>query len=245
MKLFWALAILLALSVGILTFVEKEKEKVPADIAKQNEEQNYVESVAISSSSASSVQAAQGAEFKLRILSEPESAELFLDGQKVGVTPYELSIAQQSQKLKLSAEGFDDYERQVPAAKDAEGDLVWKIQLKKTTSKSVANSEASRNGFHFEKKRLKGWLLQLKALSLKDFGPTTPQEFVNLSDVKFCKVKIKGEEWVRILVGPYVQKNEAQKVLGSIHIDWPQAFLTRDQECLGQAGNMKAQRKKK
>lgn len=231
MKLFWALFILLVLSVGILFYVGQENKKLPADLAHTTESQNYVESVTAVSSS--SLKGETPVEFRLRILSEPDGAEIFLDAQRAGVAPLEVTISEQSQKLKLSVEGYDDYERQVPAAKDAEGDLVWKIQLKKINSKKEQIEKAK---FVFKKQNLKGWLLQLKALSLSEFKPELLKNYQNLSEVKTCKVRIKNEEWVRVLVGPYAQKKTALKVLESLKTEWPETFLTQNQICLGDHG---------
>ena len=269
MKRIWALSFLMILSVGLLYFVSQEKKKISSDKIPQN----YVASIPSSAPALSSISSSiPTQDFKLRVLSEPEGADVFIDSQRQGSTPYEFTIGAESQKLKLIADGYDDYERQVPAAKDAEGDLVWKIQLKRlqktmsSSSQSKAeavkimksenpekkfkkqlehslNSEAAK--FSFTKKVLKGWLLQLKAYPLSQFTKSEVELFTRkdfllgkFGKPQFCRVEVKGDVWVRVLIGPYSLKDIAQKNLLKIKDSYPDAFLNKNQNCIAGASEL-------
>ncbi len=218
-------SLLLALSVWTLMFVIKKKETAQAE----SEKVTIIES---KSASMSSVQTSAPAEvaasdYRLRILSEPAGAAIWLESEQVGQTPLEIPVPADSKKLRLSLNGFEDYERQIPAAKDSEGDLVWKIQLKKDV-KPLSVS--------FYPKEIGPFSVQIKAVPLQEFSDAdTAATDVN---AKFCRVVVKDKAWVRVVLGPYKNKKLAQVTLKSIKAKHPQAFVATRHQCLAKADNV-------
>lgn len=212
-------SLLVAVSVSVLIYVNSAKEKQ----RKKEEQVTVVESQAASSlpnvesSSSSSV----SADYRLRVLSEPEGAEVYVDLVKVGMAPVEIPVPKESQKLKLSLPGYDDYERQIPAAKDSEGDLVWKIQLKKAPPKEVVK---------FHTKEISPFSIQIKAVPLADFYDSE-KDFEGINP-KFCRVSINDNTWVRVVTGPYKNKKIAGDALKQIKKKYADAFLGAKQKCL-------------
>ncbi len=219
------LIFILALGVGLFFYIQKERKNLALEKEKANVIENYA--VSGSKSSTSSIAPAEttvpGA-FRLKILSEPEGASVFVDEQKVGVAPYDLVIPVESKKLRLEAEGYDSFARQIPASKDAEGDLVWKIQLKKNIVREVVPEKVFFRG------SLASFLIQLKAIDFEDFKSDSVKAFED-QNVKFCKVQIKDKIWVRVLKGPYPTKEKALKWLKSVKADYPEAFIATKQKC--------------
>jgi hypothetical protein len=215
----------LALGVALFFYIQKERKNLALEKEKTNVVENY--SISGSKSSASSItslETSSSSDFHLKILSEPEGASVFIDEEKVGVAPFDFVIPAESKKLRLEAEGHEPFNRQIPASKDAEGDLVWKIQLKKII---VVEKVPEKTFF---KGTLTSFLIQLKAISLEDLKVETVKAFEN-ENVKFCKVQIKDKIWVRILKGPYPTKEKAMKWLKSVKSDHPEAFITTKQKC--------------
>jgi hypothetical protein len=214
------LILILVLGLGLFYFVLHERKKI--DEGKNKE---LIESVSINDSSSSSSSSALSGDYRLRVLSEPEGAGVWVDDVRSGITPYEMPIPQEAKKIRLQANGYDTYTRQVPALRDAEGDLVWKIQLKKTGSKDDKLSEI------FYKGTLKPFSIQLKAIPLLEFSPKNVKEFES-KKAKFCKVELDGNIWVRILVGPFATKAKANSVLRTVHNQYREAFVTQKQTCI-------------
>jgi hypothetical protein len=212
-------SLLIGLSLWILAYVNSEKDKQ----RKEAEKVTIVESQAasslpgIESSSSSSV----SADYRLRVLSEPEGADVYVDSEKVGQAPVEIPVPKESQKLKLTLSGYDDYERQIPAARDSEGDLVWKIQLKKAPPKEVVN---------FHTKEISPFSIQIKAVPLADFYDSE-KDFEGIKP-KFCRVSINDNTWVRVVTGPYKNKKLAGDALKQIKKKYADAFLGTKQKCL-------------
>ncbi|MEZ4815216.1 MAG: PEGA domain-containing protein [Bdellovibrionota bacterium] len=168
-----------------------------------------------SSSSSSS------ADYRLRVLSEPVGAAVFVNNEKLGQTPVEVPVPVETQKMRLTMEGYESYERQIPAAKDSEGDLVWKIQLKKETPKEKVE---------FYSREISPFSVQVKSVLLVDFS-ANKEDFPDINP-KFCRVNIQGNNWVRVLLGPYSTKKKAQSQLVKIKKKYPDAFLSTKQDCL-------------
>lgn len=213
-------SVLVALSLWILVYVSSEKEKQQ----KEDSKVTVVESQAASSLSGmdtSPASSASSVDFRLKVLSEPAGADVFVDSEKIGQAPVELPIPSQSKKLKLSLEGFDDYERQIPALKDSEGDLVWKIQLKKAPPKEVVN---------YYTKEISPFSVQIKAVPLNDFSDSE-KSFAEIK-AKFCRVSINNSTWVRVVTGPYSNKKKANDALKQIKKKYADAFLSTKQKCL-------------
>jgi hypothetical protein len=219
------LLFVLGLGVGLFFYVQKERKNLDLEKEKADVVENY--SVSGSKSSSSSItpmdNPSLGA-FHLKILSEPEGAIVFVEDQKMGTAPYDLQIPIESKKLRLEIEGYDSFTRQIPASKDAEGDLVWKIQLKKKIVREVIPEKT------FYKGTLASFLIQLKAVVFEDFKSDTVKSFED-QNVKFCKVQIKDKIWVRVLKGPYPSKEKALKWLKSAKNDYPEAFIATKQKC--------------
>ncbi len=78
------------------------------------------------------------AQAKLKISTEPDAAEVFIEGKSLGKTPLEIPLLNdKTQNVKLQADGYEEFNRLAPEAPE-QGDLAWKIQLK---SKKLANLE--------------------------------------------------------------------------------------------------------
>lgn len=212
-------SVLVAISIWGLVYVNSEKEKQ----RKEEEKVTVVESQAASSlvTSESSSNSSAPADYRLRVLSEPEGAEVYVDSVKVGQAPVEIPVPKESQKLRLSLVGYDDYERQIPAAKDSEGDLVWKIQLKKAPPREVVN---------FYTKEISPFSVQIKAVPLADFYDSE-KDFEGVNP-KFCRVSINNNTWVRVVTGPYKNKKQAGDALKQIKKKYADAFLATKQKCL-------------
>lgn len=216
---------ILAFGVGLFFYIQKERKKSAVEQERDNVIENY--SVSGSKSSASSLspmESPSSGDFHLKILSEPEGADVFVDDQKMGVAPFDVVIPSESKKLRLEIEGHEPFTRQIPASKDAEGDLVWKIQLKKKIVQEVVSEKI------FYKGTLSSFLIQMKAVAFEDFKMATVKIFEE-QNVKFCKVQIKDKIWVRVLKGPYPTKEKALKWLKSVKSDYPEAFIATKQKC--------------
>lgn len=214
-------SLLLAVSLWILVYVSAEKEKKK----KEDEKVTVVESKAASSlgdaelmdtsSSSSSV------DYRLRVLSEPVGADVYVNNEKLGQTPVEVAVPAETQKMRLVLKGYESYERQIPAAKDSEGDLVWKIQLKKDEPKEQ---------IEFYSQTISPFSIQIKSVLLIDFT-AKKEDFPGLNP-KFCRVNIQGNNWVRVLMGPYASKKKALVQLAKIKKVFPDAFLSTKHDCL-------------
>lgn len=213
-------SLLIAISIWVLIYVNSEKEKQ----SKEDSKIMVVESQAASSLSdvnSSQSSSSSSVDFRLKVLSEPPGAEVYVESEKVGQAPVEFPVPVDSKKLKLSLTGYDDYERQIPAAKDSEGDLVWKIQLKKSPPKVVVN---------YYTKEVGPFSVQIKAVPLSDFYDS--EESYSDLKAKFCRVKINDSMWVRVVTGPYKTKKMAAEALKKIKKKYADAFLSTKQKCL-------------
>lgn len=217
-------SLLVAFALWALVYINsvREKERI------ESEKVTVVESQAASSlasfeSVSSQSSSSSSSDFRLRILSEPEGATVFLDNDQVGQSPVEVIVPQESRKMKLSLEGYEDYERQVPAARDSEGDLVWKIQLRKSNA-------APAIPIKFYSKELAPFSIQIKAVPLSDFSEKAT-DFVGFKPV-FCRVKINEVFWVRVLAGPYPTKKKASQALTRLQKNYSDAFLSTKHKCL-------------
>jgi len=215
-------SILVALSLWALVYVNsiKEKKRIEA------EKITVIESQAASSLSQSEMSSSQSSvaslsDFRLRVLTEPEGAEIFMDADSVGKTPLEVVVPAESKKMRLVLEGYEDYERQVPASRDSEGDLVWKIQLRKSGSQMPLS---------FYSKSISPFSVQIKAVPLAEFSEYQ-KDYEGLQP-KFCRVKIKDAVWVRVLTGPYSNKKKANEALAEIKTKYVDAFLSAKHKCL-------------
>lgn len=216
---------ILAFGTALFFYVQKERKKLALEKEKANVVENYAISGSKSStSSVTSLETSAASSFQLKILSEPEGAVVFVEEEKVGITPFDFVIPVESKKLRLESEGYEPYSRQIPGSKDAEGDLVWKIQLKK---KAVSEKLPEKTFF---KGTISSFLIQMKAVAFEDFKSDTVKAFED-ENVKFCKVQIKDKIWVRVLKGPYPTKEKALKWLKSVKSDHPEAFITTKQKC--------------
>lgn len=216
---------ILAFGVGLFFYIQKERKKSALEKEKENVVENYsVSGSKSSSSSLSPLESPPSSDFHLKILSEPEGAIVFIDDQKMGIAPFDVVIPAESKKLRLEIEGYEPFNRQIPASKDAEGDLVWKIQLKKKIIQEVVSEKI------FFKGTLSSFLIQMKAIALEDFKMATVKMFEK-ENVKFCKVQVKDKIWVRVLKGPYPTKEKALKWLKSVKDDYPEAFIATKQKC--------------
>jgi hypothetical protein len=220
-------SLLIAASLGVIVYVAARKEKIKLEQAKPT----VIESIASSSasmSSESSMAKPTVPDFRLRILSEPAGAEIFFDGESVGKTPFEVAVPGESRRMRLVLNGYDDYERQVPAARDSEGDLVWKIQLKKKQIKKAVK---------FFMKEIAPFSVQIKAIPMSDFAESDENFDDVKNDLKFCRVVINskaGEKiWVRVVAGPYSTKAKASAALSKIKVTHPDAFLSTKHKCIG------------
>lgn len=213
-----ALIFVLIVGIGLLYYVVSERKKI-----EDGKNKELIESVAIASSSSASSSSAAPTDFHLRVLSVPNGANVMVDGEEVGVTPFEMPIPPETKKLQLSFDDYDPYTRQVPASRDAEGDLVWKIQLKKVKKQASLKSR-------FFIGTLEPFSVQLRSVSLHDFDDKIIKEFERVA--KFCLVKINGADWVRVVVGPASSKLRATALLTKMKTDYPNAFVTSKQKCL-------------
>lgn len=215
-------SILVALSLWALVYVSsvKEKKRIEAEKITVIESQ-AASSLAKADSSSSQSSVASVPDYRLRVLTEPEGAEIFMDAASVGKTPLEIVVPVESKKMRLSLEGYDDYERQVPAARDSEGDLVWKIQLRKSGSELPLS---------FYSKDIAPFSVQIKAVPLAEFKEYQ-KDYEGLQP-KFCRVKIKEAIWVRVLTGPYSNKKKANDALAEIKTKYVDAFLSSKHKCL-------------
>jgi hypothetical protein len=215
----------------------------------------------------------------LTVRTDPVKALVFVGGELKGETPVKIPLAAQSQNVKITAEGFEDYTREMPALSgDSVGsNVTWKIQLhpKKsskpetplnpittasTTSspaKKVAASPApaeppkapeSKDEINVSKSATEDpfitghqgpVFIQLKAMAVSEGADALTQAIddyrasLKLS-VSGCRVNLgeKGE-WMRILVGPFKSKSEANSRLAELHKGGVQdAFVTGAQKCL-------------
>ncbi len=218
-------SLLLALSLWALVYVSALKEKKRLDAEKVTVVESQAASSltsyeAVSSQSSSS---SASSDFRLRVLTEPEGAEVYLDADKIGQAPVEVVVPQESRKMRLTLEGYEDYERQVPAARDSEGDLVWKIQLRKSNALPALP-------FKFYSREISPFSIQIKAIPLSEFSETE-KKYEGLSP-KFCRVKIKDSIWVRVLAGPYENKKKAQEALAQLQLQYAEAFVGTKHKCL-------------
>ena len=218
--------LVVALGAGLLFYVRDQRKKLSE---KANPE--IIESIAIPDSSSASEATASAVAYKLRVLSVPAEAVVLMDGAEVGKTPFDMTVPRESKQMSLVLDGFENYSRQVPALKDAEGDLVWKIQLKKVSANRFKNLL-----FQGE---LKPFNVQLKAVPFAEFGQKLLEEMEGRfakrrlqQKLKYCAVRIDGKVWVRVLLGGYPNKKTALSVLKSIKSTSPQAFVTQKQICL-------------
>jgi hypothetical protein len=218
-----ALWILLILSLGVIVYVSSERKK----ISQKKQVPLVIESQADFSPEESQVAAASTSpaenNFLLRVISEPEGAEVFVEGQLIGRAPVELPVPAESRKLRLVLEAFENYERQIPAAKDAEGDLIWKIQLKKAQGPAPLGEEV------FYSKSFGPFSIQLKAVALAEFNAAVVEEFKEYS---FCRVLVNEQVWVRVLKGPYKTRAQAQQGLPKIKNQYADAFVATSHPCL-------------
>jgi hypothetical protein len=219
------LIFILASGVALFFYIQKERKKLALEKEKANVVENYSLSGSKSSaSSTTSLEASASSSFHLKILSEPEGARVFVEEESVGETPFDFVIPAESKKLRLEVEGYESFTRQIPASKDAEGDLVWKIQLKKKPISELIPEKI------FFKGTLASFLIQMKAIAFEDLKIETVKAFED-ENVKFCKVQIKDKIWVRVLKGPYPTKEKALKWLKSVKNEHPEAFITTKQKC--------------
>ena len=229
-------SLLIAASIWTLVYVAQKKEQ----IRKEESKPTVVESQTSSSQSASSLASlsqssslkSNAPDYRLRILSEPDGASVYLDNDNIGKAPFEMPIPSESRKIKLSMEGYEDYERQVPAAKDSEGDLVWKIQLKKI--------QAKKNILYYSKE-ISPFSVQIKAVPLSEFvskyesvGEVYEKLSIHGQKAKFCRVEIDQKVWVRVVLGPFATKAKAQVALKAIKEKHSDAFLSTKQKCLAE-----------
>lgn len=215
-------SVLVALSLWALVYVNSVKEKKRIEAEKVT----VIESQAASSlpqaeTSSSQSSAAIAPDYRLKVLTEPEGAEIYMDADKVGQAPLELLVPNETKKMRLVLAGYEDYERQVPAAKDSEGDLVWKIQLRKS------NPEVPLS---FYSKDISPFSVQIKAVPLAEFSEYQ-KDYEGLQP-KFCRVKIKDALWVRVLTGPYSNKKKANEALAEIKTKYVDAFISTKHKCL-------------
>jgi hypothetical protein len=218
-------SLLLALSLWALVYVSALKEKKRIDAEKvtvvESQAASSLASFEAVSSQNSSVSSA--ADFRLRVLTEPEGAEVFLDADKIGQAPIEVVVPQESRKMRLSLEGYEDYERQVPAARDSEGDLVWKIQLRKSNALPASPPK-------FYTREIAPFSIQIKAIPLSEFSESEAS-YEGLKP-KFCRVRIKDAIWVRVIAGPYSSKKKAQDALAQVQLQYSEAFVGTKHKCL-------------
>jgi cell division septation protein DedD len=77
---------------------------------------------------------------KLTVVSEPDGAEVWVDGQKKGTAPIEIELEEKERSVVLKLKGHADFERKTPALSAVTEDLGalnWKIQMKALEVKAL------------------------------------------------------------------------------------------------------------
>lgn len=204
--------IFILIFAGGLFLVSFSRQKKEQEKMVEAKPEVLVTSINQSNARASSV----GQEYHLRVISDPDQAELWVDGEKKSSTPFEFVIGPSPQKLSLKLPGYQAYERMIPAAKDAEGDLVWKIQLKKSAiaDNSFLHSEES------------AWLLQLRSVSAAELDKSLA-DWATQQNAKLCRATVEGEDRIKVVRGPFAKKALAEKELRVAKKRFADAFIER------------------
>ena len=101
--------------------VEKDSKKPVAVHERAREEESRRKSI-------ESVVSAE--KYKLRVVTQPVEAEVYLDNFFMGRSPVEVELTSKRQELHLMATGFEEYLRMTPQLSEVEGDVVWRIRMK-------------------------------------------------------------------------------------------------------------------
>jgi hypothetical protein len=180
---------------------------------------------------------------RLSISSEPSGVNVFLDGNKIGVTPLERTLTNKVQKFRFEKEGYVPVEREAPAEKTSEGAyLSWRIsmvpqQLPAAQKKLIDSVES-----YFLKGLSGPVFVQVKALSADMESRSSVVRLIQEMRTAIREEKIFGCEvslgekghWYRILVGPFANKVEASKAMGFLKesLKLEDIFVAGAQSCL-------------
>jgi len=130
-------------AVAVVTEPSTQVDDVLGDES-QSEESSEASGGQASSESHSAAPAETAS--KLTVVSEPEGADVWVDGEKKGTAPVEIELQDKEQSVVLKLKGHADFERKAPALSavtEESGALNWKIQMKEmeqTTEKSAEKS---------------------------------------------------------------------------------------------------------
>lgn len=180
---------------------------------------------------------------QLNISSEPMGVDVFLNSQKIGVTPIERTLTNKVQKFRFEKPGFVPVEREAHAEKTPEGAyLSWRINMVPLQNPTTQKPQVSSSESHFLQGVSGPFFVQVKAYSTEeenrnglmlilDEMRTTIKE----QKVFACEVSLGDRgRWYRVLIGPFASRQEAQKSLSflkeSLKIN--DLFVTGVQSCL-------------
>lgn len=182
-------------------------------------------------------EASKGA--KLSVSSEPVPAKVMVNGKEVGKTPMDLPVTDGAQEVRLVAEGYMDFTRELPAFQEGMGNLEWKVQLDRKGGQRFAKAlpppvflTAGKQGPFF---------LQVRSLPEENFQEDAVRDVVaslrtdlKMESVVACRVSLGARgRWNRILVGPYDSRKEAMAKLPSVKGRMKSlVFWTGAQNCL-------------
>jgi hypothetical protein len=178
----------------------------------------------------------------LTISSDPEKVEVYLDGKRVGQTPFEAKLKKEVQKFRFEKEGFVPVEREAPAELVPEGAyLSWRISMVKQELPPAQRARLQDVASYFLKGVSGPVFVQVKSVAVE----TEPRsQVVNeidsmrkmiLEDKVFaCEVSLGDKGlWYRYLVGPFETRREAQQALGFLRerLKTQDLFVTGAQSC--------------
>ena len=75
---------------------------------------------------------------RLTIVSDPVGANVLVDGQVVGKTPYVLTLRKVSQLVTLRREGHEEFSRDAPPVTSVTGPEAWNVKLRPLERKAAA-----------------------------------------------------------------------------------------------------------
>jgi cell division septation protein DedD len=266
-KIFVGLTVLSLLGAGVLWWLlQAAPVPAPKAVSVVTEPQTQVDEVleepkadaeATEDTVVSDSSAAEKILPKLKVSTEPEGAELHVDGKLVGTTPFELELKDSEQVVVFKRKGFAEFTRQTPTLAEVkdQGDVNWKIQLKaekavaaptsnpvsKPTPKSVPAPAPTPNSSPSQVRALSGLqgpaFIQIRAFESADAGIASFAQSIMSTlgrDIGLCRVEIPGKgSFVRVLAGPFKSRREAMRSLDAIkQATLTDAFVTGAQQCV-------------
>jgi len=179
----------------------------------------------------------------LSINSTPVGVVVFVDGERVGTTPIETRLKKQAQKFRFEKEGYVPVEREAPAELKPEGAFMsWRISMVEQQLPAAQKEKIEDVQSFFLKGTVGPVFVQVRALDQRVHDRSDVMELLKtyrkkLLDEKVvsCEVNLGDSgKWFRILVGPFVSKDEARQSNSFISksLEADDTFVTGAQTCL-------------